>query len=280
MVAIITIWYREILNYIRDRTRIFSSLMMSILLMLVFTFALGDFDTSVLGVGKIQYMLPGIIATTIFMTSMNGALNVVTDKSEGFMKEFLVSPIRRSSIAIGKILGSASAALIQGTVILIISPLFGMRYSFIMILKLYAGMIAIAIAVAAIGLFIASKVRSAMGFQMFVQMLMMPMMFLSGAFVPIENLPTWLKPVVYINPVTYAVSAFRNISVDTTDIPVKVLERMGLLLTFGDFKVTPFVSIGILLGIGAIFMLLAVNAFKKVSITQKVKLRRRGPGGH
>ena len=280
MVAIITIWYREILNYIRDRARIFSSLMMSILLMLVFTFALGDFDTSVLGIGKIQYMLPGIIATTIFMTSINGALNVVIDKSEGFMKEFLVSPIRRSSIAIGKILGSASAALIQGTVILIISPLFGMRYSFIMILKLYAGMIAIAIAVAAIGLFIASKVRSAMGFQMFVQMLMMPMMFLSGAFVPIENLPTWLKPVVYINPVTYAVSAFRNISVDTTNIPVKVLERMGLLLTFGDFKVTPFVSIGILLGIGAIFMLLAVNAFKKVSITQKVKLRRGGPGGH
>lgn len=96
MVAIITIWYREILNYIRDKSRIFSSLTMSVLLLLVFTFALGDFDTSMLGIEKIQYMLPGIIATTIFMTSINGALSVVMDKSEGFMKEFLVSPIKRS----------------------------------------------------------------------------------------------------------------------------------------------------------------------------------------
>ena len=141
-------------------------------------------------------------------------------------------------------------------------------------------MIAIAIAVAAIGVFIASKVRSAMGFQMFVQMLMMPMMFLSGAYVPIENLPSWLKPIVYINPVTYAVSAFRNISIDTTNIPTKVLERMGLLLTFGDFKVTPFVSIGLLLAIGAVFLFLAVNAFKKVSITNKVKLRMGRMGRH
>ena len=280
MVAIITIWYREILNYIRDKARIFSSLTMSILLLLVFTFALGDFDTSMLGIEKIQYMLPGIIATTIFMTSINGALSVVMDKSEGFMKEFLVSPIRRSGIAIGKILGTATTALIQGTVILIISPLFGMRYSFMMILKLYAGMIAIAIAVAAIGLFIASKVRSVMGFQMFAQMLMMPMMFLSGAYVPIENLPSWLRPVVYVNPVTYAVSAFRNISIDTAGIPVEVLERMGLLLTFGDFKVTPFISIGILLVIGVVFMLLAVSAFKKVAITQKVNLRMGGSGRH
>jgi len=280
MVAIITIWYREILNYIRDRSRIFSSLMMSVLLMLVFTFALGDFDTSVLGIEKIQYMLPGIIATTIFMTSLSGALSVVTDKTEGFMKEFMVSPIKRSEIAIGKIMGTATTALIQGTVILIISPIFGMRYSFMMILKLYGGMIAVAIAVAAIGLFIASKVRSAMGFQMFVQMLTMPMMFLSGAFVPIENLPSWLRPVVYINPVTYAVSAFRNISVDTAGIPDEILERMGLLLAFGDFKVTPIISIGILLVIGSIFLVLAVNAFKRVSITQKINIRMGGPGRH
>jgi len=95
MTAIITIWYREFLNYIRDRSRILSSFLMSIMLMLVFTFALGNFDTSILGIEKIQYMLPGIIATSIFMTSINGALSVVTDKTEGFMKEFLVSPTKK-----------------------------------------------------------------------------------------------------------------------------------------------------------------------------------------
>lgn len=280
MTTILTIWYREFLNYIRDRARIVSSLVMSLMLMLVFTFALGDFDTSVLGIEPIQYMLPGIIATTIFMTSINGALSVITDKTEGFMKEFLVSPIKRSSIAIGKILGTATTAIIQGSVILLVSLLFGMRYSATMILGLYAGMIAIALAVAAIGLFIASKIKSAMGFQMFVQMLMMPMMFLSGAFVPIDNLPTWLRPVVYVNPVTYAVSAFRNISVDTTGIPDAVLERMGLILKYGDFTVTPIVSIAVLLIIGAIFLVLAVHAFKSVSITQKVKIGGGGPGRH
>ncbi|MCY6482922.1 ABC transporter permease [Clostridium aestuarii] len=274
MRAITTIWYREFLNYIRDKARIISSVVMSVTMLFVFTFALGEFDTSMLGIEQIQYLLPGIIATTAFMTSISNALSVVTDKTDGFMKEFLVSPTKRSNIAVGKILGSATTAVIQGTIILAISPFFGMRYTIGMILGIYIAMIAISVTSSSIGLFLASTAKSAIGFQMQVQMLMMPMMFLSGAYVPIELLPNWIRPVVYINPVTYAVSAFRNISINTTNIPNVVLEKMGLVLKIGDFKVTPVVSISIMLIIGLVFLLLAIRAFKRTSITNKVSLKR------
>ncbi|MTI67106.1 MAG: transporter [Firmicutes bacterium] len=273
MRIITTIWYREFLNYIRDRARIISSLVMSFTMLFVFTFALGNFDTSALGVKSIQYLLPGIIATTTFMTSISNALSVVEDKSDGFMKEFLVSPASRTSIAIGKILGSATSALIQGSIILAASPLFGMKYDLFMILGLIGGMIAISLSISSIGLFIASFVKSTMGFQMIVQMLMMPMMFLSGAYVPVSLLPDFLRVIVYINPVTYAVSAFRHLALDTTNISEKVLEKMGLILRIGNFQIKPLLSISIILVIGTIFLLLAVRSFKNVSIN-KVALKR------
>lgn len=274
MRTIKTIWYRELLNYIRDRARIVSSLVMSFTMLFVFTFALGEFDTSVLGVEPIQYLLPGIIATTTFMTSLSNALSVVEDKSGGFMKEFLVSPASRTSIALGKILGSATSAFIQGIIILIASPLFGMKYDFYMLLGLLGGMVTISLSISAIGLFIASSVKSTMGFQMIVQMLMMPMMFLSGAYVPVSLLPNWLHFIVYINPVTYAVSAFRHIALDTSNVPEPVLEQMGLILRIGDLQIKPLLSICIIIAFGTIFLLLAVRAFKNVSITQKLTLRR------
>lgn len=181
MRAMFTIWYRELLNYSRDKTNIISSVVITLMMLLIFSFALGNFDTSILGIKQVQYLLPGIIATTIFLTSVTSALTVVIDKTEGFMKEFLVSPTKRSSIAAGKIFGSATTAILQGTIILLLSPLFGMNYTFSMIWQLYVGMIAIAITCASLGLLIVAKVKSAISFQMLTQVLMMTMVFLSGA---------------------------------------------------------------------------------------------------
>lgn len=279
MSTICTIWHREWLNFIRDRARLVSSIVMAVTMLFVFSFALGNFDTSVIGIEQIQYLLPGIIATTIFTTSISNALTVVQDKTEGFMKEFLVAPIKRSHIAIGKILGSSTAAVMQGTLILGLSVFFDMRYSFMMLIGLFGGMIAIALSTSSIGLFIASKVKSTLGFQMVFQMIMMPMMFLSGAYVPIELLPNWIRFFVYINPVTYAVSAFRYLAIDTTNIPEAILEKMGIVLKIFGVTVTPVISISLILLIGFVFLVLAVLAFEKVNITQKISKQSR-VGGH
>lgn len=275
MSAIYTIWYREFINFIRDRARIFSSIIMSFMMMFVFYYAMGNFDTSALGIEKIQYLLPGIIVITIFSTSLSNALSVVEDKSEGFMKEFLVAPVSRTSIAIGKILGGATSAIIQGLIILIISPLFGMTYDIVVLLSIFVGMIVVAIAISSFGLWLASSVKSTMGFQMVMQMLMMPMMFLSGAFIPLAYLPVWLRWIVYFNPVTYAVSAFRGIAIDTEGIPDAVLEEMGLILKMGDLQITPIIAILFLIVFSVIFIYFGVRSFKKVSVTQKVKLNMR-----
>lgn len=273
MSAVYTIWYREFINFFRDKTRIVSSIIMAFMMMFVFYYAMGNFDTSALGIEKIQYLLPGIIVITIFSTSLSNALSLVEDKSEGFMKEFLVAPVSRTSIAIGKILGGATSAIIQGLIILIISPLFGMTYAVLEILSIFLGMIVVAIAISSFGLWIASSVKSTMGFQMVMQMLMMPMMFLSGAFIPLSYLPVWLRFIVYFNPVTYAVSAFRGIAIDTTGIPDVVLEEMGLVLKIGSFQITPFLAILFLIVFSVIFIIFGVRSFKKVSVTQKVNLK-------
>ncbi len=274
MRAIWIIFYREFLNCIRDKVRVISSAAMTIILLLVFSVALGNFDTTSLGISKIQYLLPGIIAATISMTAISNSLSVVTDKSEGFMREFLVSPTSRTNIAIGKILGTSITAVIQGTLILIVSPFFGMRYTVLMLLQLYVAMITISLVCSSIGLFIASRIKSQVGFQMMVQAVMLPMVFLSGAYIPIKLLPSWLGWFVHINPITYAVSAFRHITLSSNDISAKVLNDMGLILYIGDYKVIPIVSIGIMLIIGLVFLGLAVMAFRRMSATHKVTLRK------
>lgn len=150
-----------------------------------------------------------------------------------------------------------------------------MTYDIVVLLSIFVGMIVVAIAISSFGLWLASSVKSTMGFQMVMQMLMMPMMFLSGAFIPLAYLPVWLRWIVYFNPVTYAVSAFRGIAIDTEGIPDAVLEEMGLILKMGDLQITPIIAILFLIVFSVIFIYFGVRSFKKVSVTQKVKLNMR-----
>ncbi|MCC7572345.1 MAG: ABC transporter permease [Candidatus Methanofastidiosum sp.] len=207
--AIYIIWLREIKKFGRDRSRLISSIVQPLIWLLLFGTGLGAAFGKVGDLQYIQFMFPGILVMTILFSSMFSAISIIWDRQFGFLKEMLVAPISRTSIAIGKSIGGASKSTIQGMIILIFSPLLGINLTltkFIMVVPL---MFFIAFTISGIGIIIAARMESFEGFNLIINFIIMPMFLLSGAIFPISNLPSWLSVVVNINPLSYGVDIMR-----------------------------------------------------------------------
>ena len=163
------------------------------------------------GVDFIQFMYPGIIAMTILMNSVMSGLSVVWDREFGFLKEILVAPLGRSGIVLGKAVGSATVSVLQGIVMLVLAPFLGVSLNPLLVIKLIPMLIILSISLSGLGVLIASRMRSQQGFQIIVQLVIFPMMFLSGVFFPVNNVPVWLAVISKINPLTYGVDAIRQL---------------------------------------------------------------------
>jgi len=209
--AVYTIWYRDILRFWRDRMRMIGSIVFPLLFLFIFGSGLSS-RMGFLGPGIdfTQFMFPGIIGMTVLMSSFMAGVSVVWDREFGFLKEVLVAPISRTSVAVGKTLGSATVALPQGILILLLAPLIGVSLSASTVLALLPLMFLLAASMGSLGVLLATRIRSMQAFQVVMQMLMFPMMFLSGVFFPVEGLPTWMNVLVKINPATYGIAPIRQ----------------------------------------------------------------------
>jgi ABC-2 type transport system permease protein len=209
--AVYTIWYRDILRFWRDKMRMIGSIAFPLLFLFVFGSGLSS-RMGFLGPGIdfTQFMFPGIIGMTVLMSSFMAGVSVVWDREFGFLKEVLVAPISRTSVAVGKTLGSATVALPQGILILLLAPLIGVSLSALTVLALLPLMFLLAASMGSLGVLLATRIRSMQAFQVVMQMLMFPMMFLSGVFFPVEGLPTWMNVLVKINPATYGIAPIRQ----------------------------------------------------------------------
>ena len=209
--AVYTIWYRDILRFWRDRMRMIGSIVFPLLFLFIFGSGLSS-RMGFLGPGIdfTQFMFPGIIGMTVLMSSFMAGVSVVWDREFGFLKEVLVAPISRTSVAVGKTLGSATVALPQGILILLLAPLIGVSLSALTVLALLPLMFLLAASMGSLGVLLATRIRSMQAFQVVMQMLMFPMMFLSGVFFPVEGLPSWMNVLVKINPATYGIAPIRQ----------------------------------------------------------------------
>ena len=215
--------YREFLRYINNRSRAISSFIMPILLLVVFgagfNKALGNLAP---GIDFIKYMYPGIIAMTIFQTSLFSGLSIVWDREIGFLREVLVAPLSRSGIILGKAAGSAITAIIQGLVMLILAPFVGVSLTWPIVLTLIPFMIILSVAISGLGLLVGSRLRSQQSFQMVVQVLVFPLIFASGAFFPLNSVPGWLLAIARFNPLTYGVDAMRHLFLGAQAAPFAI----------------------------------------------------------
>ena len=162
-------------------------------------------------VNFIQFIYPGIIAMTVVMSSLFAGTSVVVDREYGFLKEVLVAPLSRVGIILGKALGGSLTALIQGTIMLAIAPLVGLSISPLLVLQLLPTLLVLSLSLSGLGILMATRMRSQQGFQFLMQLMVFPLIFLSGVFFPVQGVPTWLQIVAKFNPLTYGVDAIRQI---------------------------------------------------------------------
>src|SRR4030042_6267402 len=172
--------YRELLRFIQERSRIFSSFAMPLLFLVIFGACFNRIiGTMAPGVDFVQFMYPGIIAMTVLMNSVMSGLSVVWDREFGFLKEILVAPLGRSGIVLGKAAGSATVAVGQGVILLVLAPLLGVSLSPMLVIKLIPMLIVISVSLSGLGVLIASRMRSQQGFQIIVKIIIMPLLVLS-----------------------------------------------------------------------------------------------------
>jgi len=211
MGAIYILWLRELKRYIRSRVQIVVSLVQPCLYLLALGFGLGPVFQQAGHGSYLQFMAPGIIGMTVLFSSVFSGIAMLWDRQFGFLKETLVAPVSRLQIMIGRTLGGATVAIIQGTLILTICLIAGFRpQHWLAIPVAFLFVIMIAVVFAALGTAIGSTIKDMQGFQLVMNFLVLPIFFLSGALFPLANLPAVMTFLTHLNPLTYGVDGLRG----------------------------------------------------------------------
>ncbi|WP_292463128.1 ABC transporter permease [Methanolobus sp.] len=230
MNTVFTLWLREMLRYRRSRSRIIGSLATPLFFLVIMGSALGSTMTMRNG-SYIDYMAPGIIGMSVLFASLMGGVSIIWDREFGFLKEILVAPVSRFYTALGKAAGGVTAAMVQGTLLMIISGLFIVDYTSVMgqILSILI-MFITGMGFIGLGITLASRIESHEGFQMMMTFITFPTLMASTAFYPMANLPSWLSIPVQLNPLTYGVEALRWALLGVSEIPI--MRSMTVIIVF------------------------------------------------
>jgi len=209
--AMYIMWLRQLKKYFRSRARLIGSLGQPLLFLVALGFGFGPIYEKAGGGNYIQFLAPGIIAMGILFTAIFAGIEVIWDRQFGFLKETLVAPVGRLDIMIGRTLGGATVATLQGVVVSIITFLAGFRpQSYGLIPLAFVFMFLIGFLFTALGTAIASKLEDMQGFPIIMNFLVMPIFFLSGALFPLQGLPTSIMTVARLNPLAYGVDGLRG----------------------------------------------------------------------
>jgi len=249
MDIIYTIWLRNMKRFLRSKSRIVGSIAMPLFFLLFLGVGLNAVvQLPGLGESYIVFLIPGMVAMSVLFTSVFSGIQIIWDKQFGFLKETLVAPVSRLEIMSGQTLGGATTAVIQGSLILVLSVLVGFPLSnpagFLIAL---AFMILIGISFTAFGIAIASRMEDMTGFHLVMNFIVFPIFGLSGALFPISSLPAWMVPLTLLDPLTYGVEGI----------------RYGLT---GVSQINPLVCGAVIGGFTLVMTILGAFLFRKIRI--------------
>jgi ABC-2 type transport system permease protein len=240
LLAVFTLWWREITRFRRQRSRLYGALGQP----LVFWLFLGSGLSASFrppgtpaDIDYLEYFYPGIMVLVILFTAIFATISVVEDRREGFLQGVLVAPVSCLSIVLGQTCGGTTLALLQGALLLLLAPLVGIPLSLGTVVAVIAVLFCVAFSLTNLGLIIAWRMQSTQGFHAIMNLILLPIWLLSGAFFPATGLPVWLAWVMQINPLTYGMAALRRClyltqSTAAGTLPPLVL-ALGITLFFG-----------------------------------------------
>ena len=211
MSTIYILWLRQVIKYFRTPSRIIGSLGQPLLFLLVFGFGFGSIFKQAGQGDYIQFLAPGIIMMSVLFTAVFSGIDLIWDRQFGFLKETMVAPVPRWHIMLGKTLGGATVASLQGLIVFVLSLFIGFKVeNFFMLPVAAVFVLLVALLFTALGIAIASMLEDMQGFQLIMNFLVMPIFFLSGALFPLHGLPPALDVITKLDPLTYGIDGIRE----------------------------------------------------------------------
>jgi ABC-2 type transport system permease protein len=249
MSAIYILWLRELKRYLRSRAQIVASLGQPMLYLLVLGFGLGPVFRRAGNGDYLQFIAPGVIGMTVLFSSIFSGLGLLWDRQFGFLKETLVAPVPRMQIMIGRTMGGATVAVMQGLLVTVICLIAGFRPAHFSTIPIALGfMVLIALLFAALGVAIGSSLQDMQGFQLIMNFLVLPIYFLSGAMFPLNDARNVLRYITRADPLSYGIDGLRNV--------------FGSPNTAFD----PRVDLLVLIAVGSVLLVIGAYRFSKIEI--------------
>jgi ABC-2 type transport system permease protein len=248
MNAVYILWLRSLKHFVRSKAQIVSSLGQPLLYLLALGFGLGPVFQRAGQGNYIQFIAPGVITMTVLFSAMFSGIGLIWDRQFGFLKETLVAPVPRLAVMLGRTLGGATVALLQGLLVLVLSMVVGFRPAgFAALPESIVYMALIAIVFCALGTALGSRLQNMQAFPMVSSFVMMPMYFLSGALYPLNGLPAAMQVVTAANPLTYGVDGVR-----------------GALI--GAWHFGAGIDLIVLVGVGGLFVAFGAWSFSRIQL--------------
>jgi ABC-2 type transport system permease protein len=262
--AVRVVWQRDLVRFWKDKARMFSSLIQPLLFLFVLGKGLAAAMPRTAGIDFTTFLFPGTLATGVMFTAVFSAISIVWDREFGFLREMLVAPISRSSIVIGKCLGGATVATLQGIVLLALAGLVHVPYNPVLMLGCVGLIFLVAFSITAFGMVLAVRVKTIQGVMPLVQMLLTPLMFLSGSLFPVgAKLPGWLAVATRLNPLSYSVAAMRTLVLHYVPAPPGAGAAFQGALTWGSYVVPFWLDVVVVLGTGLVLLAVSCALFSK-----------------
>jgi len=212
-----SLWRREVVRFLRQRSRIVGALGTPIVFWLLIGSGLRESFTTGSGgaagtksINYLEYFFPGTMVMIVLFTAIFATISVIEDRQEGFLQAVVASPASRSAIVVGKVLGSATLAFLQAMIFLLLAIPTGMPLSGSAFLATAGVVVLVSLGLSALGLLIAWPMDSTQGFHAVMNLFLMPMWLLSGALFPASGASGWLAWIMALNPLTYGLAALRR----------------------------------------------------------------------
>ena len=236
--AVYSLWWRELIRFLRQPSRLAGAFAMP----LIFWFLIGTGLSSSFrlpgspeSVDYLEYFFPGTVVLLVLFGAIFSTFSVIDDRNAGFLQGVMVAPISRFAIVLGKVLGGATLAWLQGVLVLLLAPLAGIALTPMSVLAAAGVLALLAVAMTSLGFAFAWKIDSTQGYHAVMNVVLLPMWFLSGAFFPVAGAPVWLEWIMRLNPLSYGTVAFRTVLYPGSGPMGEGLPSLGFSLTVLGF---------------------------------------------